>query len=99
MGLSKLPLISEQLSVNGLAANTPAAIIERGCQKTQRVFTTTLSELSNVAQEHDLQSPSLVVVGHVVSFAEPMHWFGSTLNNSAVSDAYIDGVNEMQMSA
>ncbi len=99
MGLSKLPLINEQLSKHGLSVDTPAALIERGCQKSQRVFTTTLSELSNVAKEHDLQSPSLVVVGHVVSFAEPMHWFGSTLNNSAVSDAYIDGVNEIQMSA
>lgn len=99
MGLSKLPLITGQLTQFGLSGNTPAALIEKGCQASQRVFITTLSELSETAQENQLQSPSLVVVGDVVNLAQPLHWFGSTLNHSASSVFETEARANMQMSA
>ncbi|AWB68326.1 uroporphyrinogen-III C-methyltransferase [Saccharobesus litoralis] len=99
MGLSKLPMITGQLTQNGLSPDTPAALIERGCQQSQRTFTTTLAKLSDTALENKLQSPSLVVVGHVVSLAEPMHWFGTTFNNSTSSAFEFEASADMQLSA
>ncbi|WP_111978915.1 uroporphyrinogen-III C-methyltransferase [Algibacillus agarilyticus] len=99
MGLSKLPLITSELTRFGLSADTPAALIERGCQQSQRVFTTTLAELSDVAKANELQSPSLVVVGQVVSLAEPLHWFGTTQHHSSISSFDHEVLAEMQLSA
>lgn len=77
MGLSKLPVITAQLTQHGLSANTPAALIENGCRDEQRVFTGTLSELEVMAKHNNLKSPSLIVVGQVVELAESLHWFGT----------------------
>lgn len=77
MGLNKLPLITQNLLTHGLNANTPAALIENGCRQTQRVFTGKVTDLEHMAKQHELVSPTLIVVGHVVELAESLQWFGS----------------------
>ncbi len=77
MGLNKLAEITTQLTQHGLAAHTPAALIENGCREEQRVFTGTLADLEAMAERNNLTSPSLIVVGQVVELAESLHWFGS----------------------
>ncbi|MGY5450862.1 uroporphyrinogen-III C-methyltransferase [Agarivorans sp. MS3-6] len=74
MGLSSLPEISQQLQAFGKRANTPAALIEKGCQNDQRVITGTLDQLPTLASEHLLQSPTLIVIGEVVSLREQLDW-------------------------
>ncbi|MER2490718.1 uroporphyrinogen-III C-methyltransferase [Catenovulum sediminis] len=83
MGLNKLPDIRQQLTTHGLAADTPAALIENGCRKEQRVFTGSVSDLEGLAKQHKLQSPTLVVIGHVVELAESLHWFGSLTSSNS----------------
>lgn len=83
MGLSKLPEIHQQLVAHGLAADTPAALIENGCRKEQRVFTGTVSNLEQLAKQHKLQTPTLVVVGQVVELAESLHWFGQLTSENS----------------
>jgi len=74
MGLSKLAEISAQLINHGLAANTPAALIENGSTPQQREFVGSVTSLPTLAIEHQLQSPSLIVIGAVVSLAEQLSW-------------------------
>lgn len=74
MGLMKSEYIQDQLIKHGRAPDTPIAIIERGTQACQKVFTGQLSELAILAQ--DAKSPSLIVVGEVVSLSRKLAWFG-----------------------
>ncbi|QYJ86174.1 uroporphyrinogen-III C-methyltransferase [Shewanella mesophila] len=75
MGLSKAGLISSELIGSGLEANTPVALIERGCSQLQRVIRGVLTDLPNLVAAHQLQSPTLIVVGKVVDLAEQLSWF------------------------
>ena len=73
MGLMKSEYIQAQLIEHGRNPNTPIAIIERGTQASQKVFKGQLENLADLAQ--DAQSPSLIVVGEVVSLSEKLAWF------------------------
>ncbi|OEE45803.1 uroporphyrinogen-III C-methyltransferase [Vibrio anguillarum] len=74
MGLMKSSYIQQQLIEHGRQANTPIAIIERGTQRSQKVFKGQLSDLSLLAAQ--AQAPALIVVGEVVALSEKLHWFG-----------------------
>jgi uroporphyrin-III C-methyltransferase len=67
MGLTRAPEIAQQLLAGGLAANTPVAIIENGCRKNQRNIITDLSDFPAAVLREQVQSPALIIVGHVVS--------------------------------
>ncbi|MBY7922942.1 uroporphyrinogen-III C-methyltransferase [Vibrio fluvialis] len=81
MGLMKSSTIATQLIEHGRNASTPIAIIERGTQSTQKVFRGALSELPQLAAH--AQSPSLIVIGEVVTLADKLSWFGDNTNPSA----------------
>ncbi len=74
MGLMKSSYIQQQLVEHGRQANTPIAIIERGTQRSQKVFKGQLCDLSQLAEQ--AQAPALIVVGEVVALSEKLHWFG-----------------------
>lgn len=74
MGLMKSSYIQQQLIEHGRQANTPIAIIERGTQRSQKVFKGQLRDLSQLAAR--AQAPALIVVGEVVALSEKLHWFG-----------------------
>ena len=66
MGLGQVAPICAELVRHGLPADTPAAIVERATSPDQRVVTATLASLPALAQSHQLESPSLIIVGSVV---------------------------------
>jgi uroporphyrin-III C-methyltransferase/precorrin-2 dehydrogenase/sirohydrochlorin ferrochelatase len=74
MGLMKSELIQQQLLAHGRSADTPVAIIERGTTARQRLLTGQLAELGTLAAQ--AESPSLIVIGQVVSLHEQLAWFG-----------------------
>jgi len=59
---------SNRLKAAGFAEETPCAIISRATTPEQRIHRTTISDLH---QSPRLASPTLVVVGEVVRFADP----------------------------
>ncbi|MEP6789908.1 MAG: uroporphyrinogen-III C-methyltransferase [Ramlibacter sp.] len=66
MGVSGAQRIQDEL-LEGLPATTPVAVIQHASLPTQRHAVTTLGELSaTIAREH-LASPSVIVVGDVIS--------------------------------
>jgi len=60
--------IAERLTSAGLAGNTPCAFISRATTKYQRTHRTTVLDLHRAPQ---LASPTLLVVGEVVRWADP----------------------------
>ncbi len=67
MGVGTLPVISAQLQAHGLAGDTPAAIIERATLPEQRTVVGTLATLPQLARQHDVRAPALIVIGTVVT--------------------------------
>ena len=75
MGLVGLPMICEQLIRHGRAAETPAALVQQGTTRHQRVFTGTLADLPQLVAQHEVHAPTLVIVGEVVQLREKLAWF------------------------
>ena len=66
MGVSGAARIQDEL-LTGLPASTPVAVIQNATLATQRHITTTLGQLAAAIGESGLASPSVIVVGNVVS--------------------------------
>ena len=75
MGLVGLPVICQQLIAHGRGPDTPAALIQQGTTSNQRVFTGTLANLPELVASQQVQAPTLVIVGEVVSLREKLAWF------------------------
>jgi uroporphyrin-III C-methyltransferase/precorrin-2 dehydrogenase/sirohydrochlorin ferrochelatase len=75
MGVHGLARLCEGLVAHGLAATTPAAIIEKGTTAAQRVVTGTLGTLAQLAAGARVRPPALVIVGEVVRLREKLCWY------------------------
>lgn len=70
MGLAQLPAILERLGEQGLEEDTPAVAVERATTPRQRAVWGVAGDLADRVKERGLQSPTLVIVGHVVALAQ-----------------------------
>lgn len=77
MGLSNIAMICRELIRNGRAANTPVAIISCATTEQQQTFTTTLGEAPQQAEQNKIRTPSVIVVGEVVTLRDQLRWFDS----------------------
>ena len=78
MGLKGLPFICEELINNGMDKNMPVALIEKGTTQDQRVLVSDLCGLPALIEAEKVMSPSLFVVGRVVSLHDKLAWFTSS---------------------
>ena len=69
MGMKHLPAISSALMEAGMPHETPAMVIESGSLPDERAIATQLGNLSYLAHQHQMESPSIIVVGDVVRLA------------------------------
>jgi uroporphyrin-III C-methyltransferase/precorrin-2 dehydrogenase/sirohydrochlorin ferrochelatase len=69
MALGKLAIVCERLIAAGRNADCPAALIENGSTKLQRVIRGTLATLPQLAETAALVSPTLLIVGEVTGLA------------------------------
>lgn len=81
MGLVGLPTICAELIRHGRAASTPAALVQQGTTRNQRVFTGTLADLPELVARHEVHAPTLVIVGEVVQLREKLAWFEGAQNS------------------
>ena len=69
MGVARWDFIAERLLTAGMSPDTPAAAVCWGTRPNQRTIRASLATLG----EHDLEAPSVIVVGEVA--AEELEWF------------------------
>lgn len=69
MGLGQLDAIANQLVRNGLPHHTPAVAVQCGTTPQQRVLAAPLAKLHALVADARFQSPTLIVIGAVVSLA------------------------------
>lgn len=66
MGVTGLETISARLQAAGLPGDTPAALVYRATWPNQKIYRGTLGTLPEVAREHKVKPPTLIVIGSVV---------------------------------
>lgn len=69
MGLHTLPSLTRQLAGAGLSLGTPAVAVERGTTPQQRAVYAELGALQGEVAAAGLESPTLIIVGHVVALS------------------------------
>jgi len=75
MGLAGLPVLAQQLQQHGLAADTPAALVQQGTTEQQKVWVSTIAQLPALAEREKPAAPTLVIIGDVVKLQASLAWF------------------------
>ncbi len=74
MGLEVIEAITQGLARAGLAACTPAALIENGTHSSQRKAVSTVADIAARARREAFKSPSVLIVGGVCALSEKLDW-------------------------
>jgi uroporphyrin-III C-methyltransferase / precorrin-2 dehydrogenase / sirohydrochlorin ferrochelatase len=78
MGLHSIGILCKELVTHGLSQDTPAALIQQGTTRNQRVFVETLASLPTLVDREEIKPPTLIIVGKVVRLREKLSWFQDT---------------------
>ncbi len=75
MAMQKIGQIAQLLQDAGRASDEPVAIVTHATTPRQRVVLSTLAEAANVVEAEQLEPPSIIVIGEVVSYQPLLDWF------------------------
>src|SRR5208283_919068 len=75
MGVRNLPAIARRLEAGGLAAGTPAAIVQSATTEGHRTTVGTLGTLAALAASENIESPAMIIIGEVAAFSGRLAWF------------------------
>jgi len=75
MSVANIPNIVKKLLADGWPATTPIAAIEHGSRYDQRTVPGTLEDFVTVAEQAQLRTPAIFVVGRVVELRDELDWF------------------------
>lgn len=82
MAVARLPRLCAQLARQGLASDTPCALVENGSRPGQRALYGTLRTIAEQARQHQIEAPALFIVGAVAALGPQLAWFGQALSAS-----------------
>ena len=74
MGLVGLPVICQELIKHGMSSEKPIALIQQGTTPNQKVYTGTLTTMPDIITSNEVQAPTLIIVGDVVSLRKKLAW-------------------------
>ncbi len=75
MPLDDLPAIVQRLITAGRSADTPALAVQEGTLPQQKQVLATLGSLVEAVKQHNIQYPTIVVVGQVAALHQQIAWF------------------------
>jgi uroporphyrinogen III methyltransferase/synthase len=75
MGMGNLNFITGRLMENGMAADTPAAVVADATLPTQKVVKATLGRLSEKCKEEKIEPPAIVIIGPAADSDARLDWF------------------------
>jgi len=67
MGVKTAPQIAEKLMADGLAPDTPLAVVENAARATMRVLHGPLAALPELVERERVKSPALIIIGDVTA--------------------------------
>jgi uroporphyrin-III C-methyltransferase / precorrin-2 dehydrogenase / sirohydrochlorin ferrochelatase len=74
MGLVGLEKICESLIEHGQRPDMPVALVSKGTTPEQKVVIGTLADIVSKVSEHQIQAPTLTIIGEVVRLREQLQW-------------------------
>ncbi|WP_257351617.1 uroporphyrinogen-III C-methyltransferase [Pseudalkalibacillus decolorationis] len=87
MGVGNLPYIQQQLMKHGRPGSTPVAVVHSGTTAKQHTVTGTLASIVGIVEKHQIQNPSMIIVGKVVLLREKIKWFEQLKHHEVELDA------------
>ena len=75
MGVGQIARIVNRLIINGMSPDTPAAVVERSTFPSQRVFTSSLTDMPDTIKQNNVKAPAIFLVGKVVELRQELDWF------------------------
>ncbi len=75
MGLTGLRNLCDGMIAHGTPASMPAALVEKGTSRDQRVFTGTLATLPAIVERETVSAPTLIIIGEVVKLRRELNWY------------------------
>ncbi|WP_121441002.1 uroporphyrinogen-III C-methyltransferase [Alkalispirillum mobile] len=75
MALGRLPEVCANLRRHGLPNHHPAAVVEQGTTRSQRVLIGSLETLPRRVAAEGIKPPALLIVGDTVRLHTQLHWF------------------------
>ncbi len=81
MGLHGIETICHELMRHGMPPSTPAALVQQGTTRNQRVHIGDLTTLPAIVEKAQVKAPTLIIVGDVVLLHERLRWFEPTAAN------------------
>ena len=75
MGWAALPGIVDTLQANGMAADTPAALVQWGTWSRQRTVTGSLANIAQRGKAAGIGAPVIAIIGQVARLREEIGWF------------------------
>jgi len=65
MGVKGVDALRRGLLEHGMAADTPAAIVQQGTMPEQKIYAGTVGTLTEIVSRHDIKPPSMIIIGEV----------------------------------
>ncbi len=75
MGWAALPGIVDTLQANGMATDTPAALVQWGTWSRQRTVTGSLANIAQRGKAAGIGAPVIAIIGQVARLREEIGWF------------------------
>jgi uroporphyrin-III C-methyltransferase len=79
MGINNLKKIMTELLAGGCEPERPVALIQSGTRRNQKTLLGTVKTIAFLAEQENIVSPAVIVVGRVARLAEKIEWFESEL--------------------
>ena len=74
MGLVGLEKICQRLIEHGQRPDMPVALVSKGTTPDQKVVVGTLADIASKVSDHQIQAPTLTIIGEVVRLREQLQW-------------------------
>jgi len=79
MGIMNLRAIMNRLRAEGCPPERPVALIQSGTLAAQKTAVGTVAGIADLSQRGGFRSPSVIIVGEVVNFAEQLAWISRSM--------------------
>ncbi|KAF0181023.1 MAG: uroporphyrinogen III methyltransferase / synthase [Nitrospirae bacterium] len=79
MGVKNLLGITDQLVRHGKNPETPAALVRWGTRPDQKTIVGTVGTIADLAAEHGIKPPAVMVIGEVVRLRPALSWYEKKL--------------------
>lgn len=86
MGMKNLETIMRRLQAGGLAADTPAAVIQSATTADHRQLISTAGKIALESEHAGFGAPAIIIIGEVAALAGKLSWFAEAALNAPESN-------------